>query len=120
MRARILKAYQAQYPDPIVLQSGAVVSLGKTDPEFPGWIWATSLISGKSGWVPEPFLARDGDEARCLREYSARELDVREGDLVSVLEELSGWAWVESESGLTGWVPQSHLARSVTPLDLPL
>jgi uncharacterized protein YgiM (DUF1202 family) len=115
-----VKAYQAQYPDPIVLDAGDTVALGKTDPEFPGWIWATSVGNGKSGWVPESFLARAGDEARSLREYSARELDVREGDLVSVLEELSGWARVESESGLTGWVPLSHLARSVTPLDLPI
>lgn len=120
VRARILKTYQTQYPDPIELTTGEVVFLGMKDPDFPGWIWATSAASGKSGWVPEQFLAMDGSEARSLREYSARELTVSEGDLVTVLDELLGWAWVESEAGARGWVPQTHLARSVTPSDLPI
>ena len=96
------------------------MSLGKRDTDFPGWIWATSLASGKSGWVPEQFLSIDGDRAQSLRDYSARELSVSEGEIVTIREELLGWALVETESGASGWVPGSHLARSVTPLDLPL
>ena len=120
MPARVLKSYTTQYPDPITIRKGDLVTLGKRDTDFPGWIWATSLESGKSGWVPEQFLRIRGDQAESLRDYSARELTVAEGSMVTVLEALLGWCLVESDSGDRGWIPQSHLARSVTPVDLPL
>lgn len=120
MPARVLKSYTTQYPDPIEIQKGETVTLGKRDTDFPGWIWATSGKTGKSGWVPEPFLIIRGDQAESRRDYSARELSVLEGDIVTVVDELLGWALVEVESGVRGWVPQSHLARSVSAVDLPL
>ena len=119
MAARVLKSYTAQYPDPIQVTKGDRVRLGKRDSEFPGWIWATSLKTGNSGWIPEQLLSISGDEAEARRDYTARELSVVEGDIVMVLEELLGWAFVES-AGSTGWVPVRHLARSVSAVDLPL
>jgi hypothetical protein len=120
MPARVLKSYTTQYPDPIVIQTGDTVTLGRRDTEFPGWIWATSAKTGKSGWVPERFLTIRGEQAESRRDYSARELSVLEGDIVTVVEEVLGWVLVEAESGVRGWVPQNHLARSVSPADLPL
>ena len=120
MRARVLKTYRTQYPDPIEIRTGELVSLGTKDQEFPGWVWATSLSTGKSGWVPEQFLIVRGDQAESVRDYSARELDVAEGAMVTIVEELLGWSLVETDSGARGWIPQSHLASSVSPVDLPL
>lgn len=120
MPARLLKSCTAQYPDPIVLRKGDPVSLGKRDTDFPGWIWATSSIDGKSGWVPEQFLATENGETRSLSDYSARELSAEEGEIVSVVEELLGWALVETQDGALGWLPVSHLAHSVSPSDFPL
>jgi len=120
MPARVLKAYTTQYPDPIAIRRGDQVILGKRDTEFPGWVWATSLSTGKSGWVPERYLIVRGDQAESVRDYSARELDVAEGAMVTIVEELLGWSLVETGSGARGWIPQSHLARSVSPVDLPL
>lgn len=105
MPARVVKPYTAQYPDPIELRTGNPVSLGKRDPEFPGWIWATSSISGKSGWVPEQFLSAEDGDPRALRDYSAQ---------------LLGWALVETQDGARGWLPQSRLARGVSPSHVPL
>jgi hypothetical protein len=119
MPARVLKSYTTQYPDPIAFGKGEVVALGKRDTEFPGWIWATSEVTGKSGWVPEHFLAIEGDRGISLRDYSAKELRVTEGEIVTVLEELLEWALVQNEHGARGWVPLKHLARSVSPTDLP-
>jgi hypothetical protein len=70
--------------------------------------------------VPEHFLTLRGDQAESLRDYSARELCVDEGDLVTLVEELLGWALVHTESGFRGWVPRDHLARSVSPMDVKL
>jgi hypothetical protein len=121
MPVRVIKSYQAQYPDPIVIHRGETVSLGRRDAEYPGWIWATSLLTGKSGWVPEHFLS-PGESPRAIarRDYSARELDVVEGAVVSVIEEVLGWSCVVTESGDSGWVPQSHLAALASPVDLAL
>lgn len=85
--------------------------LGGRDDEYPGWIWATAP-DGRSGWVPEHFLTIEGDRGRSLRDYSAVELDVAEGSLVTVLEELLGWALVEN-GGRRGWVPLTHLSGKV-------
>jgi hypothetical protein len=120
MPARVLKAYRTQYPDPIQLARGDKVSLGKRDSDYPGWVWATSSVSGKSGWVPEQLLKTRGDEGEALRDYSAKELSVEEGDIVTVLEELLGWARIESSSGEVGWIPARHLARSLGQGDIPL
>ena len=109
MRARVLKAYQVQYPDPIEVRRGDAVFLGMKDPEFPGWIWATSTASGKAGWVPEEFLTIQDDRGTARRDYSAREQRVDEGQIVEVIEELLGWALIEVEPGRRGWVPRGHL-----------
>jgi hypothetical protein len=119
MLARVLKSYITKYPDPIEVRTGDQVRLGKHDTEYPGWIWATSLSTGRSGWIPEHFIQLEGDLARVRRDYSARELDVVEGDIVEVREEQLGWALVESSHG-RGWVPLGCLARSTSPADLPL
>jgi hypothetical protein len=120
VRARLLRDYQAQYPDPIEVRTGDIVILGMKDSEFPGWIWATSTVSEKSGWIPEEFLTTDDDRGTARRDYSAKELSVSEGQMVDVVEELLGWALVEVEPGRRGWVPIGHLARSGSPTDLPL
>jgi hypothetical protein len=110
MPVRVILPYRAQYPDPIVIRRGETVALGQRDDEFPGWIWCTAA-DGRSGWVPEHFLSIEGTRGQTLRDYSAVELDVAEGMLVTVREEILGWALVETDRG-SGWVPLSHLERA--------
>jgi Variant SH3 domain len=118
LTARVTRSYRTQYPDPIVLEPGDIVHLGERDPNFPGWIWGTSAM-GKSGWIPEHFLDVKGDTGAATQAYDAHEIDLDEGEIVSVMEELLGWALVEGE-GKRGWIPSLHLARSFDPVDLPL
>ena len=109
MPALVIRTYTVQYPDPIVLEIGDLVVLGSRDLDFPGWIWATASVGGKSGWVPEEFLTIEGTVGRSLRDYSARELSVNEGNHVTVLQELLGWALTETAEGKRGWLPVDHL-----------
>ena len=100
--------YTTPYNDPIVLHEGEPVTTGKTDDEWPGWIWCTS-VENKSGWVPESVIARDSGQYRAARDYTAKELDVRAGEKLTLLEEESGWYWCRRQSGELGWV----LAKNV-------
>lgn len=117
--ARVIKPWVAKYPDPITLEPGDLVTLGPADAEFPGWIWAISVRTGRSGWVPESLLEERGGEVRSREHYTARELAVSEGDILVVHKEILGFAWVERD-GEQGWVPARHLVRGGDPLDVPL
>lgn len=112
--ARVVERYRTQYADPIGFRAGDELALGRRDDQFVGWIWATAP-SGTSGWVPIEALAIEGDgegeRGRALCDYTARELDVDEGERVTIARELAGWAWVRSERGGEGWVPLAHLER---------
>lgn len=107
-RARTLSAHKASYLDPISLDKGDSVSLGREDDEYPGWIW-TIARDGKSGWVPIELLAIDGKIAIAKQAYDARELDMAAGVEVKVLRELNGWAEVSDDAGRCGWIPSSTL-----------
>ena len=86
---QVIKEWQPNYPDPIVLKAGETVAVEDRPSEWPGWIWCTAA-SGKSGWTPIAYLDRTGDTARALHDYSAVELAVQPGDEVTLLESESG------------------------------
>ena len=80
--ARVIADYQAPYPDPIVVKAGDEVSIDsgkKTD--WAGWAWCTGR-AGKSGWVPEAYIDRDGDVGHMRCDYDAIELTVHVGELL--------------------------------------
>lgn len=112
-RGRVTRDYQSQYPDPIAFQVGETLTLGRQDDEWPGWVWCTST-AGKSGWAPEQFIERHGEIGSARRNYTARELTVRAGELLDLYELLNGWYWARSAAGETGWVP----ARNISVLSL--
>ena len=106
---QVLRSYTPQYSDPITARAGDRVLVGADDPEFPGWLWCTGP-DGRAGWVPEPFLRREGSEAVLLRDYTARELSVEAGARVVVHHAVSGWAWVTGSDGRADWIPQTCIA----------
>lgn len=109
--AHVTRAYTPSDPDPIAFDPGDVVTLGRRDPEHPGWVRATTN-DGNEGWAPELLLDPIEGGRACARErYDARELRVHVRDRVEVLREIAGWAWVRTSSGEEGWVPLSVLTR---------
>ena len=106
---RVVREHTAQYPDPIVVRRGDRVLVGADDPEFPGWWWCTGP-DGRSGWVPEPLLQREGAEGVLLQDYTARELSVEAGAEVILDHTLCGWAWVTAPDGRAGWIPETCIA----------
>lgn len=98
--------HRSNYPDPIRLEAGDRVALGRIDDQYPGWVWVTSP-SGNEGWAPESLIQIDRPGSGLVTDaYTARELDTRTGDRLSCTSELNGWLWVQNENGETGWVPR--------------
>ena len=109
-RAIVTKPYAAQYPDPIEFEAGALLKVEREDTEYPGWLWCRAP-SGKEGWVHNSFIDRVGQNATGTATYSAKELSVTAGDDGYIIRWLDGWAFIRLESGVQGWIPQSHVRR---------
>jgi SH3-like domain-containing protein len=110
MKARVLQAYQAQYPDPISVPAGATVEVERRDEEFTGWLWCQAS-DGRSGWVPETILSSRVPGPAVLSEaYSARELTIEVGEEIECLREYDGWILGRNGQGVVGWFPAAHVA----------
>jgi len=107
----VVEGYRSSYPDPLTARRGESLGVHRRDSEWPGWVWCTT-DRGHAGWVPEAWLDPGDDDARLLRrDYRARELTVRAGEVVEVEETESGWAWATTSTGESGWIPLRNLAR---------
>lgn len=119
MEYKIKKDYQTQYKDPIKLSAGDVVILGEEEKEekWKGWIWAEH--NTQSGWIPLQIVDIMPESKGKIKEnYSAKELDVKKGDIVVSIKEMNGWIWVMNEKNEEGWIPadiavahKNHLGR---------
>ena len=90
--------------EPLDLQAGDEVSVGRNDAEWPAFVWCQTA-DGRGSWIPEAFLSGEGEERTLKRAYCARELVVTVGEVVSLLEEIGGWCFVRNADGGEGWIP---------------
>lgn len=109
-RGRVITAYTAQYPDPITFARGETITVtGREGPwrQNPAWMWVwCEDARGKSGWVPTSYVERRGEGIGSgLRDYSAVELSVLAGELLTVEDEEAGWLLCVTEDGRRGWIP---------------
>jgi variant SH3 domain-containing protein len=108
------KDWISKYPDPLQLNPGDEVVIGKEEDEkeeWAGWVWC--ILENVSGWVPQQYLKNiPYGKGLAIREYNARELNVRKGDIIIRYEELNGWIWgqIEGIDG-KGWVPKEILSE---------
>ena len=106
----VIESWEAGYPDPITVNPGDRVSVGRRDEEWSDFLWCRSSTE-RAGWIPASILELDGrGGALVVATYDARELTVGEGDRVSTRYSLAEWTWCEADDGRTGWVPGRCLA----------
>jgi uncharacterized protein YgiM (DUF1202 family) len=105
---RVIAAYKSAYPEPLVVRAGEPLTIGQKESEWPGWLWCTTQ-EGKSRWVPESYVERQGDSGIARCHYEATELSVEAGEELIVGREESGWLWCTNQAGQSGWVPAEHL-----------
>ena len=113
---RVIQDHTSEYPEPITFAKGAPLTVGEKYAGPEGWDnWLFCETPGqKGGWVPAQIIEIVDDKtARARENYTARELSVREGDLLVGSKTLNGWVWCKSSNSLeSGWVPLANLQEA--------
>jgi uncharacterized protein YgiM (DUF1202 family) len=109
-QAVALRDWIPMYSDPIDVRAGESVIVGDADPEWPGWVWCVDP-RGKGGWTPEEIVERSPETRTGIvsQDFTARELKIRAGEIVSLLRLQSGWYWARGGNGEEGWIPATHV-----------
>lgn len=108
MNIEVIGAHASLYPDPIRFEIAESLTVGREDPDNPGWFWCHA-VSGREGWVHDSFLSARAGEACGVRSYDGRELTVFGGERGIILEDRDGWTLVRLAGGDVGWLPGSHV-----------
>ncbi|MDR7194717.1 SH3 domain-containing protein [Luteimonas terrae] len=112
-RWRVVAGHTSEYPEPITFPAGAPLAVGERYAGPEGWEdwWFCETPGQKGGWVPAQVIERFPDgSARSREAYTARELDVRIGDVLTGSRALNGWLWACAVGGSeSGWVPLANL-----------
>jgi hypothetical protein len=104
MKYRVIKPHDAGNTEAFVVGKGEKLTWERKPTIWAGWLWCTAS-DGRQAWVPEPWVELRGESCVMLRDYSSRELCVREGESFDVELAESSWAWGRNSSGDYGWVP---------------
>jgi uncharacterized protein YgiM (DUF1202 family) len=102
----IIKPYLQPYPDPIRVRAGERIIPDLTkQTNIPGWVWCSDE-RGKSGWVPKSWMRKQAGRWIISRDFDAIELTVKVGEPVTIHAAESGFVWVTTTEGRSGWIPE--------------
>ncbi|MFN3880491.1 MAG: SH3 domain-containing protein [Nitrincola lacisaponensis] len=109
----VIIPHESEFPEPITFKKGDPLLVGEEYKGSEGWDnWILCTTPGqKPGWVPGQIIERFGNlHGKALDDYTAKELNVLEGDLLLCSKSLNGWLWCEKlTSAESGWVPLGNL-----------
>ncbi len=106
----VISDYETAYPDPLVATAGEELLIGVKASEWNGWVWCTRA-DGRSGWVPDTYVRREGNKGVLLFDYDATELSVKADEKLALGKKESGWIWCTNSRGESGWVPEEHVRK---------
>ena len=113
MEYRAVGRHRSDYPEPISFSKGALIDIGdKYEGDEPWDNWYFCSVPGQpGGWVPGQVIEwTDAYHGTALEDYTAREMDVDEGDMLIGSRILNGWIWCSRASDQeSGWVPMEVL-----------
>jgi hypothetical protein len=110
MEYKVLSPHHPASSDFIEGAPGDTYQFERRKTTYPGWIWCFDG-HGNQAWVPEAYLMITGEICQLTRDYDSRELDLDSDEVVRVLEEECGWAWVVNDKEQMGWVPLECLIQ---------
>ena len=109
-----IKPWETNAPNHLVLQMNDLVEVAHKQPDKPewkDWIWCHN--ASNSGWVPKYMIEiLNDDTGKVLENYSAQELSIGAGEVVTGSQEYCGWVWsINEESKERGWLPVEILLK---------
>jgi len=112
----VIKDHTSEYPEPITFAKGDTLAVGEKYEGPESWDdWFFCDTPGqKGGWVPAQVIELiTGKIAQAREDYTVRELNAREGDVLLGLRTLNGWVWCNNPSNSeSGWVPLENLQQA--------
>jgi len=109
-RYRVIREHKASFPYAMIAIEGDEVSLGKEDPEMPGWYWCKDRKDVEA-WVPISHISTKDGKGVFTQDYNSIELDAQEGEIVQYLGEAVGWIECLNHEWKYGWIPKDKLTR---------
>jgi hypothetical protein len=109
---RVVIEHKASFPYTMVAEEGDCVSIGKEDPEMPGWYWCKDK-KGVEMWVPSTYLKIEGAKGTFTQDYNSRELDAAVGDVIQYLSETLGWVECLNSEWKYGWIPVNKISPAI-------
>ncbi|CCQ95905.1 Variant SH3 domain-containing protein [[Clostridium] ultunense Esp] len=110
---KVIKSHISNYPNPITIKKGTKLKIGDkyNGPEnWDNWRYCYTLDNETEGWVPEQLLSIENEYGTILEDYTAKELNVKIGEVVEGTEELNGWLWcIKIIDKDEGWLPKEKL-----------
>ena len=112
MNYLVTKNYETEFTNPISLTAGEKVTIGEESSEqWLNWVYCTKNDHSNAGWVPKQII-NYADET-ILEDYSAKEMNVKKGEIVEGLKELNGWLWAKNKAtDEIGWIPLEVLEKT--------
>lgn len=113
-RYLVTQDHSTEYPVPLSVAKGTELIVGErfAGPEnWPNWVLCRVAGGEVEGWVPVQFIQMTGaGRGTAVEDYTARELEVKVGEVLLGFRELNGWVWCESSrDSNSGWVPRENL-----------
>lgn len=113
MKYQVIKEHRSEFPNPIIILKGDKLVIGEKSDEHEAWNdwYFCETRDQVKGWVPKQVIKwLKGNEGEALEDYTAKEMDVDEGEILSGTKILNGWIWCQNLSSKEeGWVPAENL-----------
>ncbi|HHR3734686.1 TPA: SH3 domain-containing protein [Salmonella enterica] len=109
--------HRSEYPDPIMFTKGTRIIIGEKyegNEDWNDWYFCT-VPNHSGGWVPAQLIEQSDKPGHGVAkdDYTAKELDVNEGDKFQSIKYLNGWLWCRRLSdNEIGWVPTGILKET--------
>jgi hypothetical protein len=106
----VIEAHETEFPSPLLVKRNEKVVVKGESEHWQGWIYCIKTDSSNEGYVPEQIIKYEDNYGIITEDYSAKELNVREGDILEGIKELNGWMWSENKkTHEMGWIPVKNI-----------
>lgn len=113
MRYIVVAQHRSEYPEPICLAKGDLITIGEKYEGPEGWDnwYLCRTPDSQEGWVPGQIIEElNPGNGKALEDYTALELNANTGDVLIGTRTLNGWVWCQhSSDARSGWVPLKNL-----------